>query len=80
MLLAVDLGNTQTLIGAYAGETLLASWRIDTDCAITPSKLESVLRGLFEGAGIDPGKIRGVSLGSVVPALSGVWQIGRAHV
>ena len=47
MLLAVDLGNTQTLIGAYAGETLLASWRIDTDCVITPSKLESVLRGLF---------------------------------
>lgn len=74
MLLAVDLGNTQTLIGVYAGETLAASWRIDTDHSIVPHELESILRRFFEDDAIDPSAVRGVVLATVVPALREVWQ------
>lgn len=74
MLLAADLGNTQTLIGVYAGEELIASWRFDTDHGLSSRRLESVLLGLFEQDGIDPSLIKGSVLGTVVPALRWVWQ------
>ena len=72
MLLAVDVGNTQTLFGLFEGETLRADWRIATHKHATSDEVGVMLRALFEQGGIDAGQVRGVIVSSVVPDLNGV--------
>ena len=50
MLLAVDTGNTHTVLGLFEGETLRADWRIATRKDTTADELGAVLRALFAGA------------------------------
>lgn len=70
MLLAIDLGNTQTLFGLFAGERLVEHWRIATDPQRTGDELGTTLIGLFELRGLELEEVEGVCLSSVVPALS----------
>lgn len=74
MLLAVDVGNTQTVIGLLKGMSIEARWRISTVKAQTADELSVVLRGLFLAADIHPEGIAGSALASVVPRLTGEWQ------
>jgi type III pantothenate kinase len=64
MLLAVDVGNTQTVYGLYDGDRLAEHYRIGTNPAHTADELAVVVRGL-----IDPDTIDGIVLCSSVPQL-----------
>jgi type III pantothenate kinase len=70
MLLVLDVGNTETTIGLFAGETLRQHWRVVTDSSRTPDELSLLLRGLLAAVAVAPGDVRGSAIGSVVPALT----------
>jgi type III pantothenate kinase len=65
MLLAIDVGNTQTVLGLYDGDTLGRRWRIATEAQRTGDELGALLRALVPG--LDG--VQGVCLSSTVPAL-----------
>lgn len=69
MLLAIDVGNTNTVIGVYHGTTLRDHWRIETDHARTGDEYGVLIRQLFAGGGVDPADIDAVVISSVVPPL-----------
>ncbi len=70
MLLAVDIGNTQTTIGLFVGEELVAHWRITTDSQKTADEYAAILYGLFRLEGIDSNKVSAAIISSVVPPLT----------
>ncbi len=63
MLLAIDIGNTNTVVGVFDGEKLERSWRIKTDARSTADEIALTFRGLLADHEID-----GVSACSTVPA------------
>ena len=72
MLLAIDLGNTNTVFGVYDGENLVMHWRLSTQKERTVDEYGILLRNLFALEKIDAKKIRGVIVASVVPPLDAV--------
>ncbi len=65
MLLAIDVGNTNTVLGLFDGDPLTASWRIKTDGRTTADELVLTYRGLLSGQS----KVTGIALCSTVPAV-----------
>ena len=65
MLLAIDVGNTNIVIGVYLDEKLQKSWRIKTDARATADELNLIFRSLL----VDEPKVTGISLCSTVPAV-----------
>ena len=63
MLLAIDIGNTNTVLGVFDGERLERSWRIKTDARHTADELALTFRGLLADY-----KISGTAACSTVPA------------
>jgi type III pantothenate kinase len=72
MLLAVDTGNTHTVLGLFEGDRLRADWRLATRKDITSDELGALLRALFSGEGLSPASVTGVIISSVVPDWNGV--------
>ena len=72
MLLAVDTGNTHTVLGLFEGEILRADWRIATRKDMTADELGALLRALFTGDQVDPAEVTGVIVSSVVPDWNGL--------
>lgn len=73
MLLAIDVGNTQTAIGVYRGEKLVSLWRIATGKHQTSDELRVTLAPLLASDGLDATEVRGAALASVVPQLTEAW-------
>src|SRR4030095_13746286 len=71
MLLAIDGGNTNIVLGVFDGTALVQSWRLQTLRERTSDELGLLVDGLFEHSQVERGQIRGVVLGSVVPPLTG---------
>ena len=69
MLLAADIGNTQTHLGVFEGEELAQHWRFQTRSGATGDELAERIAGLFQLCGMDFGQIDGVCVSSVVPPL-----------
>jgi type III pantothenate kinase len=70
MLLAIDLGNTNTVFGVYdANDQLVMHWRLSTQKDRTVDEYGILLRNLFALEKIDAKKIRRVIIASVVPPL-----------
>jgi type III pantothenate kinase len=69
MLLAIDVGNTNTVLGVYDGKKLLDSWRLETHARRTYDEYGILVRQLFAFSGIDPNAVRHVVVSSVVPPL-----------
>ncbi|HBJ73133.1 MAG TPA: type III pantothenate kinase [Actinobacteria bacterium] len=65
MLLTVDVGNTNTVMGMFDGEDLTASWRIKTDARDTADEIALTFRGLLDGHA----PITGIALCSTVPSV-----------
>jgi type III pantothenate kinase len=70
VLLAVDIGNTNTVLGVFDGPDLVESWRVKTDARDTADELALTYRGLLGGTKID-----GVAACSTVPAVLGQLRI-----
>ena len=64
MLLAVDVGNTQTVLGLYDGERLAEHWRLATEAHRTGDEL-----GALFGRFLDLESLTGICLSSTVPRL-----------
>lgn len=69
MLLAVDVGNTQTHVGAFEGESLEENWRFQTRAGATADELAERLKGLLDLKGIALDQVDSVVVSSVVPPL-----------
>lgn len=69
-LLVFDVGNTETTVGLFEGETLRGHWRIQSDAARTPDEMALLVRGLLAADDLDARAVVGVAIGSVVPALT----------
>src|SRR5262245_46074174 len=72
LLLTIDVGNTNTVLGVHDGEELKAHWRLTTRREQTADEYGILVRSLFAASGVDVGQIAGVSLASVVPPLTSV--------
>src|SRR5947207_11755106 len=71
MLLAMDVGNTNIVLGVFDDASLIQSWRLQTLRERTSDELGLLVDGLFSHSKIERVQIRGVILGSVVPPLTG---------
>jgi type III pantothenate kinase len=69
MLLAIDVGNTQTVIGLFKSDNILASWRMVTPRFETADELASAVYGFLHNSGYDSENIREVAISCVVPAI-----------
>jgi type III pantothenate kinase len=70
MLLAIDVGNTNIVLGVFDGRTLVQSWRLHTVRDRTADELGILVDGLFAHSGILRSSVRAIILGSVVPPLT----------
>lgn len=66
-LLVLDVGNTHTVLGLYAGEELVEQWRVGTRAAATGDELGALFRQLFAARGVDPGRVGAAVACCVVP-------------
>jgi len=71
MLLAIDIGNTNIVLGAFSGTRLARSWRLSTARDRTADELGLMVSDLLDRAGIRVPRIDGVVVASVVPQLTG---------
>lgn len=69
MLLAVDVGNTNIVLGLFEGDELLMNWRISTDKNKTSDELGMVIVQLFEYNHLSCEKVTDVIISSVVPSI-----------
>ena len=74
MLLAVDVGNTQTVIGLFAEDRLAGHWRISTNASLTGDELRVKVAGLLVLDGLSWDDVDNVILASVVPRLTAGWE------
>ena len=70
MLLIIDLGNTNLVLGLYEGQKLIHHWRLATDPARMPDEYGIQFRDLLDHKHIALDSIEGICLSSVVPPLT----------
>jgi type III pantothenate kinase len=69
MLLAIDVGNTQTHVGAFDGSELVEHWRFSTDREATGDEIAIIIIGLLRLRGIEFSDVDAEAISSVVPRL-----------
>ncbi|WP_010279329.1 type III pantothenate kinase [Paenibacillus senegalensis] len=69
MILVVDVGNTNIVLGIYKQQQLLHHWRLSTNRTATPDEYGMTVYNLFQHAGLDLADVEGVIISSVVPPL-----------
>lgn len=74
LLLAIDIGNTQTVVGLFDGESLEEHWRLATEPHATGDQLAAVYQSLLSLAGRHLWDIEQIIISSVVPSLTGCYQ------
>ena len=74
MLLAVDVGNTQTHLGAFDGERLVEHWRFQTRAGMTADELAARIAGFMELSGVALGDVTSLIVSSVVPPLGAQYE------
>lgn len=74
MLLAVDVGNTQTHVGAFEGEDLVGDWRFATRGDSTADELALALAGSLEFRGLELAALDGAIVSTVVPRLGPEYE------
>lgn len=67
MLLAIDVGNINTVLGVYNGKILISNWRMTTVDTKTADEMGIFIVSLFEHNNIDYKKVNSVIISSVVP-------------
>lgn len=75
MLLAIDVGNTHTVVGVFDGERLVADWRMTSSTHRTADESWLTIRNFCAEGGIAPGRLTGVGISSVVPDLTDIFEL-----
>lgn len=79
VILAVDVGNTQTVVGLFEGDELDEHWRISTDATLTADEVRVKVGALLAMHGHEWSDIDRVVVASVVPRLTDAWdEVARA--
>jgi len=73
MLLAIDIGNTHTVIGLIEGTELKARWRLTSDPQRTADEFGILVRQLCLQSDVDVSELSGVVVSSVVPAMTAAF-------
>ena len=71
LLLAIDIGNTNIVLGVFRGERLIESWRLATFRERTADEVGIAVVGLFRHWHVDASRVGGIVMASVVPPLTG---------
>lgn len=74
MLLVFDIGNTQTVIGVFSEERLIADWRMATDRQKTVDEYGILLKTFFQYGNLEINKIKAAVISSVVPPVTGLIE------
>jgi type III pantothenate kinase len=74
LLLAIDIGNTHTVAGLFAGDELVEHWRIATDIDATSDQLAATYSSLLALSDFRLEDVRGMIVSSVVPPLTGRYR------
>jgi type III pantothenate kinase len=74
MLLVIDVGNSNIVLGVYDGMTLVRSWRLSTDKSRTSDEYAVLLHSLFDQAGLGFAAVKAAIISSVVPPLTGIME------
>lgn len=74
MLLAIDMGNTQTALGLFDNDELRHAWRMPTDRTLTKDELHVRLLGYFQKDGFDLACVDAIAFAGVVPQLVREWE------
>lgn len=74
MLLVIDVGNSNIVLGIYDGEALVRHWRIATDKSRTSDEYGVMLNSLFSLASLSFTRVKAIIISSVVPPLTGVLE------
>jgi type III pantothenate kinase len=72
MFLAIDVGNTHTVLGLYEGRALRHHWRLQTDPGRTMDEYGLMIRSLFDDA--ERAAISGIAIACVVPAMTNIME------
>src|SRR5260370_38863070 len=75
MLLTIDVGNTNMVLGVFRGEELIAHWRLTTARSQTADEYGVLTRNLFTLKELDPEEVSGVIISSVVPPMN--WTLSE---
>jgi type III pantothenate kinase len=76
LLLVLDVGNTNTVVGLFAGDELLTHWRLTTQTERTADEIGMWLRQLLEWQEVEPERLVGVAVSSVVPPMDPALREG----
>ncbi len=79
-VLAVDVGNTVTDLGLFAGDGLVGTWKLTTPERLTADEAWLRLREVLGSLGVDDAALNGAILGCVVPPLSDAWREALSRV
>lgn len=80
MILTIDVGNTNTVLGIYKEGEMTAHWRISTDLEKTADEYGILLKNLFSYEDIDPENIKDIVISSTVPPIVTVLeQVAREY-
>ncbi len=71
MLLVIDVGNTNTVLGVYQAGKLKRHWRLQTHHGRTSDEHGIFLRQLFELSGLEAGEVTNAIISCVVPPMEG---------
>jgi len=74
MLLAIDIGNTNIVLGVYREEELVVCWRLATDVHKMADEYAVLLNSLFSNAGLPKSEINASAISCVVPPLLPIFQ------
>jgi type III pantothenate kinase len=74
VLFAVDVGNTQSVLGLFEGDELVGHWRVSTNPALTSDELRVLVSGLLDLGGWSWDDVTDVILASVVPRVTEAWN------
>lgn len=74
MLLVIDVGNTNTVLGLFDGEELVEHWRLTSSQSRTIDEYGLLLRGLFSMSNIDMQQVTGCIIACVVPPVQNLYQ------
>lgn len=81
MLLCIDIGNTNIVLGLYEGETLAHHWRIATGRERMADEYGPLLLVQLQHVGRQPADVHDAALASVVPPLTGVFvELCRRYI
>jgi len=78
MIVVIDAGNTNIVIGIYEGKQLLHAWRLSTNRSATVDEYGMAVHNLFRYAELGMDDVEGVMISSVVPPL--MWTLEQLSI